>query len=62
MLEFLQSFIKESQAKYAADEIYLLNRLAYHVDGIAERYATQSEAQKVVFEKPESRPANPLLR
>ena len=61
-LECLQNFIKESQAKYSADELYLLNRLAYHVEGIAGRYATQSEAKKVVFEKPETRPANPLLR
>ncbi len=62
-LEFLQNFIRESQEKYTGDELYLLNRLAYHVGGVAERMASNSEVAKVVFEKPEDkRAANPLLR
>ena len=62
-LVFLQNFIKESQGKYSQDELYLLDRLAYHVEGVAQRSASDSEAQKVVFQKPEDkRAANPLLR
>ncbi len=61
-LAFLQNFIKESQSKYSQDELYLLNRMAYHVEGIAERYASDEKFTKVKFVKPDERPANPLLR
>jgi len=61
-LEFLQSYIAESQAKYSDDELYLLNRLQYHVDGIRQRYDTSEEAKKINFEAPAVRSANPLLR
>ncbi len=63
-LEFLQNYLKEAQIKYSADELYLINRLVYHVDGMAVRYASEEEAQKVKFEAPEPkvRSANPLLR
>ena len=60
-LEFLSNFIKESKAKYGADELYLLNRLEYHVQGISNRYKSDKEAQKVEFTVP-VRSANPLLR
>jgi len=61
-LEFLQNFIKEAQSKYSADELYLLNRMEYHVNGMADRYAVDEETKKVEFSKPEKRSANPLLR
>ena len=60
-LEFLQNFIKDSQAKYTSDERYLLNRLAYHVQGVSDRYQSDKEAEKVEFTVP-VRSANPLLR
>ena len=63
-LTFLQEYISDAKAKYSADELYLLNRLSYHVDGMAQRYRSDEEAQRVEFEAPEAkvRSANPLLR
>lgn len=61
-IEFLQNFIKESQAKYSADELYLLNRMEYHVEGIKERYESGEEAKKVEFVAPVQKSVNPLLR
>ena len=52
---FLQDFIKESQAKYSADALYLLNRLANHVDGVAQRCVSGQKAKTVEF-------VNPLMR
>jgi len=52
---FLQDFIKESQVKYSADALYLLNRLAYHVDGVTQRYLAGQKAKTVEF-------INPLMR
>ena len=60
-LEFLQNFIKEAKSKYSDDELYLLNRMEYHVKGIADRYENDIEAGKIEFIKP-TRSANPLLR
>ena len=66
-IEFLQNFISESKSKYTEDELYLLNRLEYHVNGMADRYESGKESSKVQFKKPETpkaptRSANPLLR
>jgi len=63
-LKFLQEFIKESQAKYSADELYLLNRLDNHVAGVLERTLADVEVGSVEFKKPEvpTRSPNPLLR
>jgi len=61
-LDFLQNYIRVAKLKYSGDELYLLNRLEYHVDGIADRYKNDLEAEKVTFEAPAARPANPLLR
>ena len=54
-LEFLREFIKESKAKYTPSELYLLNRLEYHVEAMAERYYKDVEVEHIDFE-------NPLLR
>lgn len=54
-LAFLQEFIKESQAKYTKSELYLLDRLAYHINAMAVRYEKQVDVKKVDFQ-------NPLLR
>jgi hypothetical protein len=54
-LEFLQNYIKESQEKYTQHELYLLNRLAYHVNAMAERYEKNIDVERIDFE-------NPLLR
>ncbi len=61
-LEFLQNYISEAKAKYSGDELYLLNRLEYHIDGVANRYKNDEEVKKVSFEAPAARSANPLLR
>lgn len=61
-IEFLQNFIKESQAKYSDDELYLLNRMEYHIDGIMQRYESGEEAKKVEFVAPAKKSSNPLLR
>lgn len=61
-IEFLQEFISEAKKKYSDDELYLLNRLEYHVSGVKERYESGEKAKKVEFEAPAQRPANPLLR
>jgi len=54
-LEFLQKYILESRSKYTQPELYLLNRLNYHVDAMAERYAKGVNAKPIDFQ-------NPLLR
>ncbi len=54
-LKFLQEYINEAQQKYTQAELYLLNRLAYHVGAMAERYAKNVDVQRIDFE-------NPLLR
>jgi hypothetical protein len=51
-LNFLQDYIKEAKAKYSAPELYLLNRLEYHVNAMAQRYEKGVEAQKVEFVNP----------
>lgn len=62
-LTFLQNYLKEAIQKYSADELYLLNRLNYHVDGMAQRYQADIDAQSVDFEAlKQPRNANPLLR
>ncbi len=61
-LEFLQNYIKDAKLKYSDDELYLLDRLEGHVNSMADRYRDNIEAQKVTFEAPPARPANPLLR
>jgi len=54
-LEFLQNYIQESKAKYTKPELYLLERMEYHVNAMAERYAKDVDVKKVDFK-------NPLLR
>ena len=51
-LSFLQEYIKEAKSKYTAEELYLLNRLEYHVNAMAQRYEKGVEAQKVDFVNP----------
>jgi len=57
---FLKEFIKDSQSKYTEDELYLLNRLQYHVDALFERFENDTKASQVVFQKPVKN-KNPLL-
>lgn len=54
-LTFLQNYIKEAKAKYTKPELYLLERLQYHVNAMAERYEKDVDVQRIDFE-------NPLLR
>jgi len=49
-LQFLQDFITESLHKYTAPELYLLNRINYHVNAMAERYAKGVNAKPIDFE------------
>ena len=51
-LEFLQGYILESKSKYSGDALYLLNRLQYHTNAMAERYTKGVDAQKVDFKNP----------
>jgi len=52
---FLQNFLQESMDKYTQAECYLLNRLSYHVNAMAQRYVKGVDAKPIDFE-------NPLLR
>ena len=61
-LEFLQNFIKDSQAKYSDDELYLLNRLEAHIDTLAEIYSAQKEVKNIDFNASKASLRNPLLR
>lgn len=54
-LAFLQKFIQDSKAKYTKSELYLLDRLQYHVDAMAQRYEKNVEVEYINFQ-------NPLLR
>ena len=54
-LAFLQEFISKAKAKYTKPELYLLDRLDYHVNAMAQRYTEGVEAKPVDFQ-------NPLLR
>ena len=54
-LSFLQNYIKEAKAKYTKPELYLLDRLDYHVNAMAQRYEKDVDVQKIDFK-------NPLLR
>lgn len=51
-LAFLQEFISDAQAKYTKPELYLLNRLAYHIDGLADRYSKDTTTEPVDFQNP----------
>jgi hypothetical protein len=52
---FLQAYIKEAKAKYTQAELYLLDRLDFHVSAMAERYEKGVDVEHIDFE-------NPLLR
>jgi hypothetical protein len=54
-LAFLQSYITEAKSKYTKSELYLLDRLEYHVNAMAVRYSQDVDVHKIDFE-------NPLLR
>ncbi len=51
-LAFLQNYIQEAKAKYTKPELYLLDRLDYHVNAMAERYEKNVDVQKIDFENP----------
>ena len=61
-LDFLQNYIKEAKTKYTNPELYLINRMEYHIDSMADRYESDKEFEKVDFTKPAKKSANPLLR
>ncbi|DAB30886.1 MAG TPA: hypothetical protein CFH84_01570 [Sulfurimonas sp. UBA12504] len=54
-LLFLQKFIQESKTKYTKSELYLLERLEYHINAMAQRYEKNTEVVHIDFQ-------NPLLR
>jgi len=51
-LAFLQKFILTARQKYTQDELYLLNRLNYHVNAMADRYTKGVDAKPIDFENP----------
>jgi len=59
-IDFLIDFLHESQKKYTQDELYLLNRMVYHVDGILQRYLQKHKPESVDFEVPKAKSRNPL--
>ena len=60
-LAFLQEYIREAKSKYSGGELYLLNRLEYHINEMAIRYRDDIEAQRVEFTRKKVS-ANPLMR
>ncbi len=60
-IEFLQKFIDSSRKKYTSNELYLLDRLKYHLDALKDRFEKDLKAKQVVFNKPASKSRNPLL-
>jgi hypothetical protein len=61
-IRFLLDFIKEAKSKYSLDELYLLNRLETHVNGVLDRFENDKEVEKVEFVAPKPKSINPLLR
>lgn len=61
-LDFLQEYFNDVKPKYTKNELYLLIRLEYHVDGIRQRYDANEEVKKVDFVAPDPRSKNPLLK
>ena len=63
-LHYLEQFLEKSKVKYSKDELYLLNRLSYHIQGLATRYKNDESVEKINFEVPKLKvhSANPLLR
>jgi len=51
-LQFLQSFIEESSAKYSRNELYLLNRLQNHLKTLSNIYNGSIDVSPVDFENP----------
>ncbi len=51
-LRFLQEYIQEAKSRYTASELYLLDRLEYHVNAMAERYEKNVDVVQVDFENP----------
>jgi len=54
-LKFLQEYIMLSKQKYSDDELYLLNRLTYHIDAMVMRYEKDVDIVKVDFQNPLTR-------
>jgi hypothetical protein len=48
-LEYLQNYIQEAKSKYTKPECYLLDRLEYHVNEMAQRYKTEKEVKFIDF-------------
>jgi len=57
---FLQDFIKYAQKIYTDDELYLINRLSYHVQSLADRYENDIKSKQVIFKIP-TKNQNPLI-
>ena len=51
-LSFLQEYIKEAKANYTKPELYLLDRLEYHVSAMAERYEKDVAVKHIDFQNP----------
>ncbi len=48
-LAYLQNYIKEAKAKYTKPELYLLDRLDYHVSEMAKRYERGEDTKFIDF-------------
>ena len=54
-LAFLQNYIEASLEKYTKAERYLLERLQYHVNAMAERYEKGVDVKHIDFQNPLTR-------
>jgi len=54
-LAFIQEYIQQAKDKYTEPELYLLNRLQYHINTMAERYEKDVDVKHIDF-------ANPLIK
>ena len=51
-LAFLQEYIQQAKEKYTKPELYLLDRLEYHVNAMAQRYEKDVTLKHVDFQNP----------
>jgi len=61
-IDFLQHYLESAKSKYTKSELYLLDRLQNHLNGIRERFENDEEVKKVEFNLPQPKVSNPLLR
>jgi len=59
-LMFLMTFLADAKSKYTEDELYLINRMEYHLDGVKQRYEGLIKKTNPNFSLPKVKSRNPL--